>query len=45
LNFALTSELKPLQAYLVTVVMISPSLIWIALDKIGLDLDLFGKKR
>ena len=33
MNFTLTSKVKSLLAYLVPVAMVSPSLIWIALDK------------
>lgn len=33
----------PLQANVVPVVVIYPSVTFIALDKVGLDLDLFGK--
>jgi len=33
MNFTLTSKVKSLLSYLVPVAMVSPSLIWIALDK------------
>jgi hypothetical protein len=45
MNFSLTSKVKSLLVYLVPVALISPSLIWIALDKSvwGWDQAIYGK--